>query len=395
MVARRGGGGDLGKPAGELPGRARSSSGSDPVEIAWAGGPSVDVADAGTGADIARARVRAFGALLRGHRRAAGLTQEALADQAGLSRRGIQHLEAGDASPHPATLDALEAALDLTPEDGAGLRAAVSAAPNHPAAPAPTAGTGAGPSNLPTPLTSFVGRDHDLGQVVALLGAGRLVTLTGAGGTGKTRLALHAAAQARPAYPEGVWLAELGALADPALVPAAAAAAAGVAEEAGRPLLASLVEALRTRRLLLLLDNCEHLLDACARLTDALLRACPHLSILATSQEALGISDETVWRVPSLATPEDEGRPAPAGAHDAERLLRYAAVRLFRDRAAAVQPGFALAADNARAVAEICVRLDGIPLAIELAAARVRNAPTRPAWSSTGASATATARPPP
>ena len=115
-----GGGGGLGKPAGELPGRARSSSGSDPVEIAWAGGPSVDVADAGTGADIARARVRAFGALLRGHRRAAGLTQEALAERAGLSRRGLQHLEAGDARPHPATLDALAAALDLAPDERRG-----------------------------------------------------------------------------------------------------------------------------------------------------------------------------------------------------------------------------------------------------------------------------------
>ena len=195
------------------------------------------------------------------------------------------------------------------------------------------------PHNLPLQLTSFVGRERELGEVAALLGAHRLVTLTGPGGTGKTRLALQAAAEALEAYPDGVWLVDLAALADPALVPQAVAAAVGVREEPGRPLLATLADALRPRRLLLLLDNCEHLLDACARLADALLRACPHVTILATSREALGLAGETAWRVPSLAVP---GRRGHAPRRTSRTLARYEAVRLFLDRAVAVQPGFRL-----------------------------------------------------
>jgi predicted ATPase/class 3 adenylate cyclase len=228
------------------------------------------------------------------------------------------------------------------------------------------------PNNLPLQLTSFVGREPELAEVAALLGTTRLLTLTGPGGTGKTRLALQAAANALEAYPDGVWLAELGALADPVLVPAAVAVAVGVREEPGRPLLATLTAALRPKRVLLVLDNCEHLLDACARLADALLRAGPHLRILATSREALGIAGETAWRVPSLAVP-DAQRPPPA-----DDLTRYEAVRLFAERAAAVQPRFAVTGQNAPAVAQICQRLDGIPLAIELAAARVRVLPPEP-----------------
>jgi predicted ATPase/class 3 adenylate cyclase len=232
------------------------------------------------------------------------------------------------------------------------------------------------PHNLPLQVTSFVGRERELAAVAALLGGEpsgpRLVTLTGPGGTGKTRLALQAAADALEAHPDGVWLAELGALADPALVPQVVAAAAGVREEPGRPLPATLADALRAKRVLLVLDNCEHLLDACARLTDGLVRACPHLRLLCTSREALGIAGEAVWRVPSLPVPEDgAGQPPPA----AVDVARCAAVRLFVDRAAAVQPTFALTERNAPAVAQICARLDGIPLALELAAARVRVLP--------------------
>ena len=180
-----------------------------------------------------------------------------------------------------------------------------------------------------------------------------------------------------------MWLAELAALADPALVPQAVAQAVGVREEPGRPLAATLTDALRPRRLLLVLDNCEHLLDACARLADTLLRAGPRLGLLCTSREALGIAGETVWRVPSLPVPGagdgDDGVPPP-GAPDAGGLTRYAAVRLFADRAAAVQPGFAVTDDNAAAVAQVCARLDGIPLALELAAARVRVLPPGSCW---------------
>jgi predicted ATPase/class 3 adenylate cyclase len=231
------------------------------------------------------------------------------------------------------------------------------------------------PHNLPLQLTSFVGRERELAEVGRLLAAGRLVTLTGPGGTGKTRLALRAAADALEGHPDGVWVAELAALADPALVPQAVAAAVGVREEPGRPLLATLTAALASRRVLLVPDNCEHLLAACARLADALLRACPHVRLLCTSREALGIAGEAVWRVPSLAVPGDAAvLHAPAGP-DAAGLAHSAAVRLFVDRAAAVRPGFALTEQNAAAVAQVCARLDGIPLALELAAARVRVLP--------------------
>jgi predicted ATPase len=225
------------------------------------------------------------------------------------------------------------------------------------------------PHNLPLQLTSFVGRERELAELAHLLAAHRLVTATGPGGTGKTRLALQAAAEALPDAPDGVWLVELAALADPALVPQAVAVAVGVREEPGRALVATLSDALRPKRLLLVLDNCEHLLEACARLADVLLRACPHLTILATSREALGLAGEAPYRVPSLSLPDASPGP-PAGA-----LSRSEAVRLFAERAAVVRPGFAVTEDNASAVAAVCARLDGIPLALELAAARVRVLP--------------------
>jgi predicted ATPase/class 3 adenylate cyclase len=222
------------------------------------------------------------------------------------------------------------------------------------------------PHNLPVQLTSFVGRERELAALGALLEQARLLTLTGIGGCGKTRLALQVAAHVVEAYPDGVWFVDLAPLADPGLVPQAVAAALGVREEPGLPLPATLTAALRPRRLLLVLDNCEHLVEACARLTDAVLRACPHLVVLATSREALGIAGETAWPVPVLPTPAAGAPPDPA------TLARYAAVRLFVERAAAVRPGFALTPDNAGAVATVCARLDGLPLALELAAARVR-----------------------
>jgi predicted ATPase len=228
------------------------------------------------------------------------------------------------------------------------------------------------PHNLPLQLTSFVGRERELGEVARRLGAARLVTLTGPGGVGKTRLALQAAAAAQEAHPDGVWLVELGGLADPSLVPQAVAAAAGVQEEPGRPLAAALADALRPKRLLLVLDNCEHLAGACARLAAALLLACPGVRVLATSRAPLGAGGEALSPVPPLGLPPAgdgaPGAPAPAPA----RLTQSEAVRLFAERAAAARPGFAVTAENAAAVARICRRLDGLPLALELAAARVR-----------------------
>jgi predicted ATPase/DNA-binding CsgD family transcriptional regulator len=221
------------------------------------------------------------------------------------------------------------------------------------------------PNNLPRQLTSFVGREREIGEVARLLGSTALVTLTGTGGAGKTRLALQVAADLVDAHADGVWLAELAALSDGSLVAQAIAQAVGVQEETRRPLVEILASFLRPRELLLLLDNCEHLVEACAALVDRLLRACPQVRILATSREPLGIAGETVFRVPSLPLP-DPGRRPPI-----EQLVHYEAVRLFLDRALAVQPGFAVTDRNAPALAQVCHRLDGIPLAIELAAARM------------------------
>jgi predicted ATPase/class 3 adenylate cyclase/DNA-binding CsgD family transcriptional regulator len=222
------------------------------------------------------------------------------------------------------------------------------------------------PNNLPGELTSFVGRRAELSDVADLLGRGRLLTLTGAGGCGKTRLALQAAADAMDRHPDGVWWVELARLEEPALVPATVIAALGLREVPGWTLVDTLVEHLRPRSLLLVLDNCEHLLAACADLGDALLRGCPSLSILATSRAPLGVPGETTWRVPSMSLPAERSR------EPIEALRQSDAVRLFIDRAAQARPNFAINAGNAPVVAQICHNVDGIPLAIELAAARVR-----------------------
>jgi non-specific serine/threonine protein kinase len=222
------------------------------------------------------------------------------------------------------------------------------------------------PNNLPIQLTSFVGREIEIAEVRRLLGGARLLTLTGAGGAGKTRLALEAARAVGDAYGDGVWLVEFAPLADPALVPQAVAAALSVQEAPGRGFTEILAEYLRTPSLLLLLDNCEHLVTACAKLADSLLHTAPELHILATSREPLDIGGEIAWRVPSLAVPGPQSGPS------AEELTEYASVRLFLDRAEAALPTFALTDQNAPAVAQVCRRLDGIPLAIELAAARVK-----------------------
>lgn len=220
--------------------------------------------------------------------------------------------------------------------------------------------------NLPSDVSSFVGRQAEIGALRRLLGTTRLLTLTGSGGVGKTRLALHLAASLLGDAADAVWLVELAPLADPTLVPQAVAQAVGLREERGRPLLATLAAGLRVGRVLLLLDNCEHLVAACAQLAERLLRACPGLRILATSRELLGVPGEVNWRVPSLSTPV-------AGEQVAlEDLAESEAVQLFVERAQAARPGFVLAEQNAPAVWDICRRLDGIPLAIELAAARVR-----------------------
>jgi non-specific serine/threonine protein kinase len=222
------------------------------------------------------------------------------------------------------------------------------------------------PSNLPHRLTSFIGRERELDEVLSLLKKTRLLTLTGAGGSGKTRLALQAADLSRAIFPDGAWLVELATLADPRLVPTIVASTLGLREESDRSVLATLTSYLQPLHLLLILDNCEHLIQSVASLAQGLLSACPTLTILATSRQGLGIDGEYCWRVPSLSLPDARRNQNPA------ELQQYESVQLFVDRARQRRADFALNDDNAAAVAQLCNRLDGIPLAIELAAARIR-----------------------
>jgi predicted ATPase/DNA-binding CsgD family transcriptional regulator len=215
-------------------------------------------------------------------------------------------------------------------------------------------------------LSSFVGREKELAEVKRLLADTRLLTLTGSGGCGKTRLALAAATDLLEEFEEGVWLVELAPLADPSLVAQAVAATLGVREQPGRWPTQTLSNYLGLKKVLLVLDNCEHLVEACAELAEALLRFCPELRVLATSREALGIVGEVAWPIPSLSLPDLRRLP------DIGSLPRYEATRLFVERAVAVKPDFVLTEQNASAVAQVCYRLDGIPLAIELAAARTK-----------------------
>jgi predicted ATPase/class 3 adenylate cyclase len=217
--------------------------------------------------------------------------------------------------------------------------------------------------NLPLPVSSFIGRAGELEQTAAALDQARVVTLTGPGGVGKTRLALQAAAQAAPRFADGTWLCELAPIRDPAGVDDAVAAVFSVTARAGQSTVETLVEFLRSKQLLLVLDNCEHLLERAAALAAALARSCERLVILATSREALGVEGERLMPVPSLGLPG-------AGA-DLDTISKAEAVRLFAERAAAVKPDFTVTAENATAVTSVVRRLDGMPLAIELAAARV------------------------
>jgi predicted ATPase/DNA-binding SARP family transcriptional activator/DNA-binding CsgD family transcriptional regulator len=219
--------------------------------------------------------------------------------------------------------------------------------------------------NLPEALTSFVGRETELVKVRRALAMSKLLTLTGAGGCGKTRLALEVARDLLGVYSDGVWLVELAGLSELELVPQKVADVLGVREQPNRPLVSTLLEALQTKKLLIVLDNCEHLVDACAQLVEMLLSSCPELRMLATSREALGVSGEVTWRVLSLSLPENEHLT------DVKQLTHYESVQLFVDRACYRDPTFMLSSQNAQSVLKICRRLDGIPLAIELAAARV------------------------
>lgn len=231
--------------------------------------------------------------------------------------------------------------------------------------------------HLPVPLSDLIGRETEIAEVGDWLTHRRLVTLLGAGGVGKTRLAIAVAEATLPQFDDGVWFVDLAALSDALLVPQTTAKALGIREERHRPLTETLTEALAERSLLLVLDNCEHLLEACADLAYTLLSSCPLLRIVATSRQALDVMGEQVYRVPSLLVPPNEhtreGSVLETPGKDPHFLMEYEAVRLFMERAVRVNSGFLLHQRNASSVVEICRQLDGIPLAIEMAAARLRS----------------------
>jgi predicted ATPase/class 3 adenylate cyclase len=222
------------------------------------------------------------------------------------------------------------------------------------------------PNNLPPQLTTFIGRENEIAEVKHELATHRLVTLTGSGGTGKTRLSLQVATDLLDQFDHGVWFVELAPLADPDLIPQTILSTVGINEQQGKTPLELLKEYLREKKALIVLDNCEHLIEASAKVTNTLLNAAPNLRILASSREALGVKGELSYPVPSLSLPDPKHLPV------LEQLSQYEAVRLFIDRAFLVAPHFAMTKENASSIAQICYRLDGIPLAIELAAARLK-----------------------
>ena len=308
----------------------------------------------------------AFGAVLRRLRTAAALSQVALAERAGLSPRGISDLERGARrTPHPATVGMLADALELGPEDRQALLAAA-----RPARSADSDGEPLLAAPLPRPPTLLIGREPELAGLTALLtqAATQLVTATGPGGSGKTRLALEVGARLQRAFAHGVVFVDLAALRDAALVLATIATTLGVREQPGQPLLETLTRVLAPKQMLLLLDNCEQVLGAAPEIA-ALLARCPQLAVLATSREPLRVRAEHVFLVPPLPLPD------PRHDEDPTALAQVPSVALFVERARATRPGFLLTPENAPSVAAICRRLDGLPLAIELAAARVRLLP--------------------
>ena len=303
-----------------------------------------------------------FGTWARNQRRSLDLTRQALANQVGCAEVTLRRIENDTLKPSKELALILLEKLGIPENDrqqwvqfARGLTGYPQQSIDFPPAKPLT--------NLPLQLSTFIGREKELMEIIQHIHKHRLVTLTGSGGVGKTRLAIKIGKQLLGDYSNGVWLLELAALNDPALLPQTIATTFGLVTNSNAPLVDVLINFLRNKNILLIFDNCEHLLDVCAQLADTLLRQCPALKILATSRQALGIMGEVSYRVPSLALPNSQEL--------FKNIKTYESVQLFEERAQLAQSDFTLTKENASSVAEICSRLDGIPLAIELAAAQI------------------------
>lgn len=307
-----------------------------------------------------------FGKWLRQRRHILDLTQQEFANLVGCARITLRRIEMGGLKPSRELANILLEKVGIPELERPRwilFARGLAGAPDKPVSPSQPLEQR---TNLPVAITSFIGRERDVLRIKQRLAEHRLVTLTGVGGIGKTRLSQQVASMLLENYPDGVWLVELASLSEPALVPETVAGIFGIRLQSDRPLIEVLLHVLRSKMTLLILDNCEHLLDACAQLSDKLLKNCPNLKILATGREALGIVGEALYQVPSLRTPDVERIDS------LEKLGNYEALRLFKERAQLVRMDFALTLENIPSIVRICARLDGIPLAIELAAARVQ-----------------------
>lgn len=305
-----------------------------------------------------------FGRWLRRRRRALDLTQKALANQVGCAEITVRRMEADTYKPSKELGFVLLEKLgipELERDQWIRFARGVSEYPNNNL----KFLAGNQTSNLPLSLTTFIGREKEQTEITDLLGKNRLVTLTGVGGIGKTRLSIKVASKLLTDYPDGIWLVEFAPISDPALVTQVVVNTLDLIDQANRPPRKILIDYLLAKNTLLVFDNCEHLVQTCAELAEALLHACPGLKILATSREELGVDGETVYLIPSLTTPD-------ASETKLENLLAYEAVQLFLVRAQSGLAGFRLTKENAEAIVQVCHHLDGIPLALELAAARVK-----------------------
>lgn len=308
-----------------------------------------------------------FGEWLKRRRRAEGWTQKQLARQINCSISALRKMESEERRPSTQVVERLAEVFKIPQEERKSFlrfaRGDWQAFSGGETEEAPWRVSRVAPrSNLPASITSFIGREKEQVEIVKLINNHRLITLTGSGGVGKTRLSLKVGGQVLGDYANGVWLVELASLNDPALLSQTVTKVFGIATQSDNPI-EILINFLRAKTILLILDNCEHLLDACAQVIDTLLKNCPNLKILATSREPLGIIGESIYRVPSLELPDFQ--------QILDNFRDYESVRLFEERAQLVQTDFLLTMENASFIAQICSRLDGIPLAIELAAAKV------------------------